>query len=428
MLSRTFAPACGMLAALFAAGTVLAETPDLLGESPEYLLVEARQLVPEEPAFEVRLYVSNPGSEPVHFELPASLSAELVDETRIDPVVLVRVADDGSLAESPATAEAVELAPGRFVQQRYRGMLPVQAHGVVSLRVTAPPAGTILFSVKAAELNRVGPFSWGDGPDGGDDDLLGRILSGLKTYEPIYFIAGGDLDPVTAKFQLSAQYRILLAPGEPSQPKGFWGKAWHHAHDVYVGYTQTSVWELDSPSAPFRDSSFRPAVYYLGEDLFSDAALPWDRFGLQLGFEHESNGERGSDSRSMNIAFVRPIFTFDLGARNHFTIAPKIYAYLEKDENKDIDHYRGYVDLLLKVGRVDGLEVTATLRKGTKKAYGSAQVDATFPVGLVTRYFGAFFHAQFFYGYGETLLNYDKNAKTQLRGGILIVPYGALYP
>ena len=388
---------------------------------PDWLVAGARQLTLEEPEFELRVYVSNGTAEPLDVSLPAALAGVLEADSGTDPVRLHPADPDADLSRS--------LAPGEFAQRRYLGLLPLHAHGIVRLQLDLPGVAAVHFRVVAAELHRSDPYAWGLDPDDPhDDDLIDRILAGLTTYEPIYFIAGGDLSPVTAKFQLSAQYRILIEPRPPLDPEGFWEHAWYHAQDIYLGYTQTSVWELSSPSAPFRDTSFRPAIYYFESDFLRDREMPWDRLGMQVGLEHESNGQDGDDSRSLNVAFVRPILTFDIGSHYHVTIAPKIYAYLEKQDNRDIDHYRGYVDLLLKFGRIDGIELTTVLRKGTRKAYGSAQVDVTYPIARIAKHFGAFLHAQFFYGYGDTLLQYDENAGVQLRGGILIVPHGSLHP
>ena len=133
------------------------------------------------------------------------------------------------------------------------------------------------------------------------------------------------------------------------------------------------------------------------------------------------------DSRSLNIAFARPIFTFGDISKYHWTVAPKVYAYLEKTDNSDIPDYRGYVDLLVKFGKPDALELTATLRKGTKRAYGSAQLDATYMIARIFPRVGAFPHVQYFYGYGETLLEYDRNVDSQVRVGLTIVPYGTFF-
>jgi len=259
-----------------------------------------------------------------------------------------------------------------------------------------------------------------------DEDLLESALRGLSSYEPMYFVAGGDGDSTTARFQLSMQYRILRPAPAAENRAGALDDLRRIADDLYLGYVQTSVWDLSSPSAPFLDTSFRPSAYYFRADWIEPRPV-LRQLGLQAGIEHESNGKSDEDSRSLNILFVRPIFTFGELDAYHWTIAPKIYAYLEKTDNADIADYRGYVDLLIKYGKIDALELTATLRKGMRKSYGSVQVDATYAIARLFPRFGAFLQLQYFYGYGETLLSYDANAESQIRAGFMIVPYGAFF-
>ena len=108
-------------------------------------------------------------------------------------------------------------------------------------------------------------------------------------------------------------------------------------------------------------------------------------FGIQGGFQHESNGKSGEDSRALNIAYIRPIITFgDPGNDRGFfiAIAPRAWAYLGwQDDNPDIEDYRGYSDLKIVGGWRDGLF--------------SGNLDF-------------YLHAQYFTGYGESLIEYDK--------------------
>lgn len=390
----------------------------------ELALVGAHQSEPGERPFRVSLLATNPGDARVRFEVLGHLRALLETNVGTVPVLL-----ELELSEQSGSRK---LASGSFLRLGYRGELPAHAHGVVTLQLVDLAAAPVLFQVVAAETRRGEVALWGrrasrPGRSARKAVLIDRILGGLSTYEPVYFVAGGDLSPVTAKFQVSAQYRMLLALQEERVEPGPWDDVERFFHDLYLGYTQTSIWELSSPSAPFLDTSFRPAIYYYDDELGWPPG-PWDRFGLQAGFEHESNGQSGDDSRSLNIAFVRPILSFGDEAGYHFTVAPKIYAYLEKSENSDIPKYRGYVDLLLKFGKLEGFELTTTLRKGTKRAWGSAQVDLTYPVALLASRLGAFLQVQYFYGYGDTLLDYDRNAESQLRVGLMIVPYGTFFP
>ncbi len=232
--------------------------------------------------------------------------------------------------------------------------------------------------------------------DGGDYAL------NFSSYEPIYFAAGWR-GTQNAKFQLSFKYQFV-------------GR-------FYGGYTQTSLWDLGAASAPFYDSSYRPALFYYKPDL---ATGLWgtSRFALQGGAEHESNGKAGADSRSINILFVRPGLTYGGGERNRLLIAPKVWVYLDKSGNPDIDNYRGYADFLVVYefrkgfgGHKfpTGLETAVTLRKGTENNYGSVQVDVTYP------FYIGYLHFQYFSGWGETLLDYNVRRPWQLRVGLMAI-------
>ena len=134
-----------------------------------------------------------------------------------------------------------------------------------------------------------------------------------------------------------------------------------------------------------------------------------------------SNGQGGKDSRAINTAYVRPTWNWDLDNGKRLTFYPKIYGYLTKRENEDIQKYRGYVDWQMRYGREDGLIVNALYRQGTG-GYATGQLDFSYP--LSERIFartGAFLHLQLFSGYGETLLDYNRENDTQLRVGISLV-------
>jgi hypothetical protein len=414
-----------LLALLFAA---VGTAPARAEAEPKLALVELQSLV-EEPGFSATLLITNAGASAVEFAAPLSVSGLVEAEAGTFAVtLLVRVED----------AHTQVLPAGGFARVAYSATLPQPVDGLVRLTLVDLEVEPVWFEVtrteSADDTFRFSHPAAGPSKSGKREqkrqELIERILGGISTYEPLYFIVGGNFSPVTAKLQLSGQYRVLLEPTSESELSGFLGQAERVAHDLYLGYTQTSIWELSSPSAPFRDTSFRPAFYYWNSrfgETYSWADGPWDRLGMQIGFEHESNGQSGDDSRSMNIAFIRPVFTLGGEKVWHFTIAPKIYAYIDKSDNSDIPDYRGYVDLLLKVGRLEGVELTATLRKGVKKGYGSAQFDLTYPIALLARRLGAFLQVQYFYGYGDTLLGYDDNAHSQARAGIMIVPYGAFF-
>ena len=233
---------------------------------------------------------------------------------------------------------------------------------------------------------------------------------GLSANEPTYFVVGSDSrNGADARFQLSFKYRLF----DPESSLANFSPLFSN---LYFTYTQTSLWDLGDDSSPFRDTSYRPGLYY----GWAGSGKDWLPNDWRAGLEHESNGQSGVDSRSINIAYVRPIWHMDLDRGKKLSFLPKIYHYIDKDDNDDIQRYRGYADWVLRYGREDGLIVNGMYRQGTA-GYASGQVDLSYP--LSTRIFartGTFVHLQLFSGYGETLLDYNRDRDTQLRIGFSI--------
>ncbi|ALS63473.2 phospholipase A [Pandoraea norimbergensis] len=228
----------------------------------------------------------------------------------------------------------------------------------------------------------------------------------ISSHEPMY-IAFGKNGDANARFQLSFKFHILK-PDNPSS-KSF-------LDNLYFGYTQLSIWDLEAESAPFRDSNYRPSLFYYIPDTGLRAGW-FSSLGVAAGVEHESNGKAGPDSRSINTVFVKPIFTFGDPAEYHWTVAPKLYAYVEKADNPDIQNYRGYMDLLVLWGKPNGWQVGATLRKGMKRNYGSVDVQVTYPLGKLISGAGGYIWIGYFTGYGEDLLDYNRHSPSQVRIG-----------
>jgi len=189
---------------------------------------------------------------------------------------------------------------------------------------------------------------------------------------------------------------------------------------LYFGYTQTSLWDLSTSSAPFRDTSYRPSLFYQWET----APLPdsENRWLMQLGVEHESNGRDGDNSRSINTAFMRMDWRHQLNDEGlYFGAIPKLWTYLEKDDNPDMQYYRGYGELGLRFGYEKSWLGQLSLRRGVG-GKGSTQFDLSVPLSSrILSDTGSFLHFQYFEGQGETLLDYDRARQPQLRVGISLV-------
>ena len=244
--------------------------------------------------------------------------------------------------------------------------------------------------------------------------LLGRLPdereAPLSENDPMYFIAGSR-GPTTARFQISFKYRLFDAS------TGF-GQEQPWLSGFYFGYTQNSLWDLSTDSKPFRDTSYMPSFFWKWERAAEEATFN----GARLGVEHESNGSEGERSRSINILFVRPEWKWRTGAGGVFEFTPKVYAYLEKSENTDIDDYRGYVDWRVRWDSGGNWIATSVLRFGTA-GKESVLLDLSrrtrdLKFGSVSTYL----HAQLFAGYGESILDYNVKNRSQIRVGFSIVP------
>lgn len=294
----------------------------------------------------------------------------------------------------------------------YQGKLPQTVVGPVTLELADRPSSKLLLMAEKA-LQEPAPDALTSmrGRDRIVDAALPPRPPALTAHEPMYFLVG-TRESTTARFQLSFKYRMFDDEGAAVGILPF-------LSGLHLAYTQTSLWDLERNSAPFRDTSYRPSLLYQWQGGGLVGQQP--RWSVQAGAEHESNGRDGERSRSINIAFVRPEWRTALDDDWYFGIGSKLYGYLDKKGNSDISTYRGYANLRLLLGKDDGWLWATEIRRG-KAGFGSVQVDASYP--LRRPFFadtGGFIYAQYFNGYGETLLDYNVRRKTQFRIGFAIV-------
>ena len=312
----------------------------------------------------------------------------------------------------PMTLESASETTGN--RRIYEGRLQQKHLGVVRAELADQPSNRIL--LLASDEQGIAPTVATDEViEQNDRPVVVLAQPGeepaLSAYEPAYFVMGSNSENgKDAKFQLSFKYRFFDPQGSIAQ----WSPL---LSNIYFTYTQTTVWDLGGDSSPFRDTSYKPGVFYR---WLGDGTNLWPE-EYHIGLEHESNGQGGDESRSINIGYLRPIWHWDLQNGKRLTFFPKIYGYFEKEDNDDIQEYRGYADWQMRYGREDGLIVNALYRQGTG-GYATGQLDFSYP--LSERIFartGAFAHLQIFSGYGETLVDYNREHDTQIRLGISLV-------
>jgi outer membrane phospholipase A len=252
----------------------------------------------------------------------------------------------------------------------------------------------------------------------------------VKTYDPIYFVVGHDsTDGFNAKFQMSVDLEIFCKDGRVAKNPSL-----KQLRRVHFSFSQTSIWDLSELSSPFRDSSYRPRLFYrLGGD---GAELTGSLRELDMGIAHESNGKSLDDSRSVDMVFVRPTFSFalDESRERQINVQPMVYAYTgTSDNNGDIADYRGYVDLHVEyfwgprgsdgARTLDPFAFWVHLRKGARSNFGSIEASLAIPYRKlpVVSDFKGWLMLQYFNGYGENLLEYNQKLDSQLRLGFCII-------
>lgn len=143
--------------------------------------------------------------------------------------------------------------------------------------------------------------------------------------------------------------------------------------------------------------------------------------GAQAGIRHESNGRAGADSRSLNTVYIQPTATFPVGAYR-LSVGPRVWAYVgDLSDNPDIRRFRGNTGLTAEIGRDDGLRLTTTTRFNAGSGKGSVNGEVSYPLDRLSGLgLNFYLFGQAFTGYGENLLDYDRQ-QTRLRVGFGIV-------
>lgn len=229
------------------------------------------------------------------------------------------------------------------------------------------------------------------------------LLFGIETYKSNYLLPytyDGDYkngrQRGETKFQISlkkALFHDLLGLDET----------------LYGAYTQTSWWQTGANSAPFRETNYAPELFIKIPFASTQSVLQ----SYKIGLLHESNGQGGELSRSWNRLYLSGNFAYE-----NFTLEPRIWYRLKEetkkalddgngDDNPDIHNYLGYGDIKLALAYEDHI-FSMLLRNNLRfdsKNKGAVQFNWTFPLWNMQGVYG---YLQYFSGYGESLIDYDK--------------------
>ncbi len=216
---------------------------------------------------------------------------------------------------------------------------------------------------------------------------------------PIYAEHGVYVNHAEAKFQFSFRFPLnsgdLFVPGD----------------GLDLAYTQKSFWQVyNSQSAPFRETNYNPELFYTMPLSFHPNGADT---ALRFAFEHESNGRGIIDdvtlSRSWNRVYAKFFYAKDnyiIGLRPWYRIpehAKTSPTDPEGDDNPDIEKYLGYFDLTAAL-QYKNFEFSMLARDNLRSSgnYGAIELGMSFPLYRKIRGY-----AQFFNGYGESLIDYN---------------------
>jgi len=388
-----------LLGTLLAFATIQDAAPaPLLTISPPNVAAKSGAVVP------IGVYFRNGGTEPLDVVVPERIDAEIVTPNARSAAELVRTA---------AAIVDKRLAPGEIHFVEYTLDLPDEISGRVVVQLVrlgaAPavidieePATTDEAQADAVQAPGDSPVDPSAAPEAPSPFRFTEAAwQRFRAHEPVFFLAGTDRPNV--RYQFSFAYQFF-------NPEGPWASDVPFLSGLFLGYTQTSLWDLEGDSKPFTDTNYRPGIGW-SKDSLDWLKLPGvAQTGFEFGVQHESNGSDADESRSINIAYVRPILHFGDPKGFEAQIAPKFYTYLpDREDNPDISDYRGYCDLRVTAGWANGFQAAGIGRLGKSGEHGSIQVDLTFPMRAIGNgNFDLYLQLQWFSGYGESLITYDE--------------------
>lgn len=306
------------------------------------------------------------------------------------------------------------LEPAQSGRRIYRVAFPPELDGLGTLELLHPDSSRLLVQLQPAERahERIDALARIQGHDDSGVVDLGKRAPALSAHEPMYFVLGSR-GQTTARFQLSFKYRIFDPDGWAADipfPGLLTG--------LYFGYTQNSLWDWGENSKPFHDTTYKPAFFYQWGPYRQIGST--HSFSAQAGYEHQSNGKDGSDSRSIDTVFVKPSWRWELDPATHLALGVKAFSYTDRDgNNRDIGDYRGHALLTARYGQDEGWLLAA---ETYPRKQGSLQLDLSYRLKkMLLSDAGGFLHLQYFTGHGESLLDYNLRHRAQFRVGFSIV-------
>lgn len=258
--------------------------------------------------------------------------------------------------------------------------------------------------------------------DPGTRELFPAIAAHKINYFTLNRFNGSDSQEI--KFQVSVKFALLRYDAMVPGTRG--------GVNLFFAYTQKSLWDWGKPSAPFEESNYNPEFFleYKPDLAWGDLSLRSVRLSP---YEHESNGMDGASSRSWNRRYVMfrlgylplPKTTDLLAPQDRIELNVRVWhpwAYYEQDDYlRSVGNTSGFI-------RYAGLGEVNLVWRPLTGVYGN-QLDVTTRFGQrghretwlfefqqkvpLTRFA---LYGQYFYGYNESLLRFDRKERNRYFG------------
>ena len=238
------------------------------------------------------------------------------------------------------------------------------------------------FALSPHKVNYILPVTYNSSPNEAP-------FAGREDYYPF--------DNLEAKFQVSLKFPV-------------WYNMFGDNGHLYFAYTNQSYWQVynQEHSSPFRETNHEPEAVLLFNNDWQVAGFKNSFLGL--GINHQSNGRSGNLSRSWNRIYG--IAVFDKG---DFAFATKVWWRIPEDpketpddatgdDNPDINRYMGNFEVYGAYA-IQKHRFTLLFRNNLRKKNRGA-IEATYSYPMVGN---MRFYAQYFNGYGESLIDYNVN-------------------
>jgi phospholipase A1 len=230
------------------------------------------------------------------------------------------------------------------------------------------------YSISPHRSNYILPYTYNSSPN----------YDAVRAADP-----GEDLKHEEVVFQLSLKVKL-------------WEDIFAQKADLWVGYTQRSFWQFYNfdDSSPFRETDYEP-------ELLLNLRTDYRILGLRgrfinLGFNHQSNGQSEPLSRSWNRIVANAGFE-----RGDFSLLLKGWYRIPEsaadDDNPHMGDYLGYGEIwgyYFWKGNRFGVMLRNNLDYHDNR--GAVQLEWSFPI--FERVGG---YLQYFNGYGESLMDYN---------------------